>query len=585
MKFTRKAISLILVMVLVLALMAGCGSGNTETSQSAKAPETSSESPATSAPSSSESAEPANETEPSEEPAAVTYPLTDGETVELTMWLENNGKAPTFEPIDDISYYKGSLEYVENATGVKVDYQTVAGEAAAELFGAMMASGDWCDMIAHAIKYYPGGLSAAYQQDFIIDLSEHIQEWSPNYYAMITSSGDAWAGTTLDDGEIVGYYTFRDVPLATWGLGIRSDWLENLNISVPETIDEMHDVLAAFKTEYDCKSPLLLTNMSQPGYGIVSAFGVPGFQAEGMDAHTHLFLTDDGKVSSSFIEDGYRDYLSTMHQWLTEGLISSDFTSVNWMPFDMSNMNDIINGEAGIFYTTANMIPDYAASAEEGFAAAGIADPTLEKGDITHFTNTRGYNVDQSLSISSSCAEENIEYAMKWIDWWYGEDGINLKNYGEQGVAWEYNDAGEPEFTEIITKSEHLDRFSATQITTAFVLSSAIPCGENLEKRLYCFYDDSIVASLDAWNTADGKNILPSISLTPDENDQISQKLADVETYASENASAFITGTRSIDEWDAFVEQVMSIGLSDVLETYQAALDRFNAKVDAFNNK
>ena len=56
-------------------------------------------------------------------------------------------------------------------------------------------------------------------------------------------------------------------------------------------------------------------------------------------------------------------------------------------------------------------------------------------------------------------------------------------------------------------------------------------------------------------------------------------------TYASENAAAFINGTRSLDEWDAFVEQVKSIGLTDVLDTYQAALDRYNAKMDAFNNK
>ena len=583
MKKTRKALSLVLAALLLLAVLAGCGNNAASSSKSPQTSQPATEAPAASGSQPAESEDPSAEPDP--EPQGVVYPLTDGEPIELTMWLENNGKAPTFEPIDDISYYKGSLAYAENATGVKIDYQTVAGEAAPELFGAMMASGDWCDMVAHVIKYYPSGLSAAYQQDFVIDLSEHIQEWSPNYYSMITSSADAWAGMTLDDGEIVGYYTFRDVALATWGLGIRADWLDALKLSVPDTIDEMHDVLAAFKSEYSCKAPLLLTNMSQPGYGIVSAFGVPGFQAQGMDAHSHLFLTDDGKVSSSFIEDGYRDYLSTMHQWLTEGLISSDFTSVSWMPFDMINMTGVINGDSGIFYTTANMIPDYAAAAEPGFAAAGIADPTLKKGDVTHFTNKRDYNVDQSLSISTACDTDKVEYAMKWIDWWYGEDGIMLKNYGEKGVAWDYNAASEPEFTDLITKSEHLDRFSQTQITTAFILSSAIPCGENLEKRLYCFYDDSIIASLDAWNKADDKNVLPPIALTPEENESISQKLADAETYASENASAFINGTRSLEDWDAFVEQVMAIGLSDVLETYQAALDRYNAKMDAFNNK
>ena len=42
--------------------------------------------------------------------------------------------------------------------------------------------------------------------------------------------------------------------------------------------------------------------------------------------------------------------------------------------------------------------------------------------------------------------------------------------------------------------------------------------------------------------------------------------------------AAFLTGQIDIDtEWDTFIKTLYDMGLQDVIDVYQAALDRYNA--------
>lgn len=59
-----------------------------------------------------------------------------------------------------------------------------------------------------------------------------------------------------------------------------------------------------------------------------------------------------------------------------------------------------------------------------------------------------------------------------------------------------------------------------------------------------------------------------------EENEIINAYRADLDTYFSENLVAFVMGTRSLDEWDAYVSTVESMGLSELVSVYQAAADR-----------
>ena len=54
--------------------------------------------------------------------------------------------------------------------------------------------------------------------------------------------------------------------------------------------------------------------------------------------------------------------------------------------------------------------------------------------------------------------------------------------------------------------------------------------------------------------------------------------MTDINTYREEMTYKFITGQESLDNFDAFVEQIKSQGIEDAIQIKQDALDRYLAR-------
>ena len=70
---------------------------------------------------------------------------------------------------------------------------------------------------------------------------------------------------------------------------------------------------------------------------------------------------------------------------------------------------------------------------------------------------------------------------------------------------------------------------------------------------------------------------VPVLLGTPEEDAIYQQYYADLETYIKESTIGFITGTKSIDEWDSYVQTCYDMGLAEVLEVRQAWWDRYQS--------
>ena len=71
---------------------------------------------------------------------------------------------------------------------------------------------------------------------------------------------------------------------------------------------------------------------------------------------------------------------------------------------------------------------------------------------------------------------------------------------------------------------------------------------------------------------------MPQITLTADESMEYAQIMTDVLTYLSENIVKFITGQKSMDEYDSMLAELKSMGVDRATEIQQAALNRFYAR-------
>lgn len=70
-----------------------------------------------------------------------------------------------------------------------------------------------------------------------------------------------------------------------------------------------------------------------------------------------------------------------------------------------------------------------------------------------------------------------------------------------------------------------------------------------------------------------------AMTLSEEENDIYTEKWTDITKYATQMFAAFVTGDSDIDaEWDAYVENLNNMGLQDVIDCYESALERYNAR-------
>ncbi|MDD4076107.1 MAG: hypothetical protein PHC80_08430, partial [Eubacteriales bacterium] len=60
-------------------------------------------------------------------------------------------------------------------------------------------------------------------------------------------------------------------------------------------------------------------------------------------------------------------------------------------------------------------------------------------------------------------------------------------------------------------------------------------------------------------------------------NDTLDTGNGDMSKYIDKMCADFITGTKSLDEWDAYVAQLEEMGAAKKLRVYQAAVDRYHA--------
>ena len=83
---------------------------------------------------------------------------------------------------------------------------------------------------------------------------------------------------------------------------------------------------------------------------------------------------------------------------------------------------------------------------------------------------------------------------------------------------------------------------------------------------------------MDIWTAADINIGVPKgYTLTEEESSSINSKLTAVQTLIQEYEINYILGTDNTS-FDEFKEKVMQYGYQDVIDTYQAAVDCYNAR-------
>ena len=134
---------------------------------------------------------------------------------------------------------------ITKLTGIQFEWECPASNAAAERLTLILTSQEYPDIISTTTgsgAKYPGGLELAVDDGVFIDLKAMVEELAPNYWAYLSGNPIALRDAMTDKGYLPAIYEVTqkdtDLTVGLWSNVTRADWLEDLNLPVPETIDE-----------------------------------------------------------------------------------------------------------------------------------------------------------------------------------------------------------------------------------------------------------------------------------------------------------------------------------------------------------
>lgn len=495
------------------------------------------------------------------------YPMENGGTV--TWWSELNANiSSVFTSQNETPLAKNIAEH----TGVTVDFQHPPTGTATEQFGLMLADGNLPDIVTYNwLQQYSGGPEKAVADGVIIPLNDIMEQYCPNLTKYLQENPDIDKMVKTDSGL---YYVFPFIrepgETVQYGPMMRGDWLEELNLEVPTTIDEWHTVLTAFKEQKGAAAPFTYVYSNAR---INSANPVALAYVKSMN----FYLGEDGKIHYGSIEDGYRKYLETFSQWYEEGLVDIDLASVK----NEQVAAKMTTGQAGaaIGNVEGNLGTWIVAGRKDNpdFTLVGTTWPTLEKGERPQAGYCENvYSGINCASITTSC--KDVESAARMLDYFYSEEGSLFANFGEEGVTYTMEN-GEPVFTDVILNNADGWSKKTAQGAYTFKVSGYPHVADPRVPAQTMDLPEQLGARYGVWADTDAKKyLLPPITPSNEESKEYATIMNEIETYRDEMTIKYIMGQESLDTFDEYVATIEELGIARALEIEEAALKRYNER-------
>ena len=483
----------------------------------------------------------------------------DVKEIEVMVW---------YRDIDDLyfnemPYYNDPETGITALTGVKANFNQVKGSDWNTKLNLMLASGQYPDIILR------GGIDLemyGVDQEILLPLDEYIEQYMPNYKAYLDADPAMAQTLRSSDGKTyqIGWIIPQNINLNSH-LFINKQWLDNLGLAVPTTIEEFEKVLIAFR-DGDADGDGDPSNEIPYGgtwnstvtslYFMFSSWGV----AANPD---YVSISDDNKVYSWLQDDTLRAAIETMSRWYQEGLIDVEAVSQ-----DENSMEAKINaGKYGAFYRwrMTAMGTDEAVYSQYINILPPVVEGIQAKLWRTLELPTFG------AALTAGC--KDIEAACKWMDaqfqWDLMVDGYNGR--AAEGF-WSYGEDGKVVLTPMNDGTRTVPGQSSFYYGPGDLYFSKFEMpSHRIEKTSYCeAYEAAGVIEKNSHDI-----LTKLVTKTVDEAIELDLLKAEIDKYAQEAITGFIVKGVTDDTWATYQKTLNNLRLADYVGVYQQAYDRY----------
>ena len=480
------------------------------------------------------------------------------------IWVAfDRDSAATISSFDQLGIYP----IMQEKTGVKVTYRHPPLGQETEQFNLMIASRDLPDVIETTWLTYPGGPEKAFSDRIIIKHNDLIAKSSPTLKAFLDSHPALNKQIKTDAGN---YFGWPSLVVSNYKVNYaetaRKDWLDDLGMAPPQTLDEWDVMLKAFRDKKGATAPFTLWGPQFADNNIMSAFGVrTGFSLR------------DGKIVYGQALPEFKDYMTLMNRWYKEKLLDQNFQTN-----DQTAMNtNMLNDRSGVYrgWLFGSMGLYLAQKKGQKFDLIGLQIPVLKKGDQPRISQHVYVPFEgQTAAVTTACKQPQL--AARFYDWRYTVEGNNIITFGVEGKSYAIVN-GEYKLTPYVTANPN--KLSLKQALKQYTFNSISAGRFSDDQRIMdaqCNWPQQ-VAAFNTWaKYADNfvKAVLPPITPSPEESKEMATIMTEVKTYHDEMIIKFIMGTQPLSNFDKYLEQMDKLGLKRALAIQQAALERYQKR-------
>lgn len=523
------------------------------------------------------------------------YPICD-ETITVTA-AGPNGLSNDWNKLYEV-------KAIQEKLGIQMECTSYPQDAWDTQLTLMMTTNDMPDILCET-SLSRADTNKFGQDGYFLDMSQYL-DLMPNFVARMEQDPALYAYSRDEKGAIYGISKTRDslASRAIASVYLNKNWLEKVNMEYPKTVDELYDVLKAFK-EQDANGngdpndeiPLALTMDHFSGARteaiLRSAFGIYSW-----DFNYTLQAADDGKVYLAETTDNWKAYAKYMNKLYTEGLLDNDCFIQTKEEFDSKIKSDL----TGLF---GNWNPLQGVLGVTG--ASCFQNYYFFTGVTSDYTTEVGYPLWNTVTTSVVCliggSTEYPEALCRMFDFFYTDEGIRTAYYGVEGET--YDVKVDKYGVETFSHEGYWENAGYDSVNIWLNADIRWPnawqfvhydpslrmIDNSSDEELMAIYEDpeapekssglyfNVYREL-ARRKVKSREVYPNVVYTTEESEQRAKYLTALQSYIQSTKAEFIIGTQDIDaNWDTFLKTMDDMGLQELLQIEQAAYDRYAANL------
>lgn len=484
--------------------------------------------------------------------------------------------------------------WIQEKTNVKINFEEIPDTEWDTKVNLLIAS----DELPDAFIY--GSFSAAELADYgsqgvFLALNDIIEEHG-HYVKQVFDQQEALPGAyTALDGNI---YTLPDInecyhcfySMRAW---INQQWLTNLGLEYPNTVDEFVNVLRAFKEQDangngDPNDEIPFSGNATSWNSTIYPFLLNSFLHYDT---SNLSVKEDGTVIFTPIQPEFKEGLQWIASLIDEGLIEKEALTQTEEQLKTKGSNLDIALLGG--FTSATWWSGVGSDNGEGSRCREYSGLSPLEGPngvrISPWAGT-GFNMGNSV-ITTAC--EDPVPLFKMLDYMLSDEATLRSQIGELGV--DYNEPtegapginGKPALYAKIPTSNTTGGTTGDEADTA--MPNVFPSNRTSDFRLgeqadYSDPETQWQQEPRLYNEsatyfapyADEHMMYPgAVNLTAEESEKINFMKTQINDYVKENIVLFLAGEKSFDtDWDSFIAEFDNLNLNEYMELRQMAYTR-----------